>query len=227
MNLSRTLPLLGTLSLLGLAVSAQAQVIVYDNLGGTALAGYSEVNTNNPVFGDALDLTSGGRISNFGFTVFNSSSGGNTGSILTADVQVNFRDNTVPYGGGVLSGTLLGSVTISLNFGTGLPAGFFSTVSADLSSLNIVVPSHIFVTQQLTQTSGSSLRNGIVLFSTPSVGSSPNSVYLKSNTTSEGLYTFNGLNNNDLGYHLEIVPEPATLAILGIGAVAFLRRRKR
>ena len=228
MSLMRKSSFAGMLGLLALAATGQAQVVVYNNLaGGTALAGYSEVNTNNPIFGDALNLTSGGKMSSFGFTVFNSGSGGNTGSILTANMELKFYDNTVPYAGGALSNPLIATVGFSIDFGTGLPAGFYTEVGVELGGLNIIVPTNIFVTQQLTETSGDSLRNGVVLFNLPNVGSSPNSVYLKSSGTAEGLYTFGGLNNNDFGYQVVLVPEPANLANLGIGALALLRRRRK
>lgn len=215
------------LALLAAVVSTPAQTVVYDNLTTAATAGYSEPNLNNPIFGDSLTLAQGGTASIFGFTLFNSSSGGNTGSILSGTMLVKFYDNTLPYAGGVLSNPLLGSTTVSLNFsGSPLPAGYYTTASVDLTSLGIVVPQNILVTQQFTQTAGTSTRNGFVLMSDPVVGSSPNTVYIKSTATAEGLYTFSG-NPGQVGYSLEVVPEPATLTLAGLAlaATALLRRR--
>jgi hypothetical protein len=161
---------------------------------------------------------------------YNSSSGGNTGSILAGTVTINIYDNTTAYAGGALSSDpLLGTATATVNFGSGLAPGFFSTASFDLSALNINVPQNIFITQQFTETSGTSLRNGVVLFNNPTIGSSPASVYINSGATPEGLYTFGGGNPNQFGYHVEVVvaPEPSTLALAGLAvAVLVFRRRK-
>ena len=216
-----------------MALTAPAQTVVYENLTGSPLAGYSEPNANNPIFGDALNLTQGGHLANVGLTLFNSSSGGNTGSILTGNMTLKIYNNTVPYGGGSLSASdpLIASVLLTWDFtsGGGLPAGFFSTGTFDLTSLNITVPQNIFVTQQFTETLGTSTRNGVVLFPDPTVGSSPANVYISSSATAEGLYTFSG-NPNQFGYHIDIqvVPEPTALAFAGLGAAALLvfRRRK-
>src|SRR5580765_4882560 len=147
-----------------LALTTQAQTVVYENLGTAATAGYSEPNSNNPIFGDALGLTQGGHLSFVGLSLFNSTSGGNTGSILTGNMTLNIYNNTVPYAGGSLSASdpLIASVLLTWDFtpGGGLPAGFFSTATFDLTSLNITVPQNIFVTQQFTETSGTSTRNG-------------------------------------------------------------------
>jgi PEP-CTERM motif len=205
--------------------------IVYDNLGTTATAGYSEVDTNNPVYGDALNLTSGGALTMIGLSLFNSSSGGNTGAILTGSMVVSFYDNTVPYAGGALTDPLLGNAIVVWDFtaGGGLPAGFFSTQIFDLTALNIVLTQNILVTQFFTQTSGTSLRNGAVLFSDPVVGTSPSNVYIKSSGTAEGLYSFSG-NPSQFGYQVQIAaPEPSAgmLAGLGLAGLMILRRHIR
>jgi hypothetical protein len=216
-----------------LVLTAQAQTVVYENLGtnNSPLAGYSEPNANNPIFGDALNLTQGGHLGNVGLTLFNSSSGGNTGSILTGTMTLNIYNNTVPYAGGSLSASdpLIASVLLTWNFSPGgLAPGFFSIGTFDLTSLNINIPQNIFVTQQFTQTAGTSTRNGVVLFTDPTIGSSPANVYISSSATAEGLYTFSG-NPNQFGYHIEvqIVPEPTALALAGLGASALLLFRRR
>jgi len=219
-----------TLAGLGLLASSQAQTVVYDNLATAATAGYSDLNSNHPIFGDALNLTLGGTITAFGLSVYNSSSGGNTGSILAGTMTIDIYDNTTPYAGGPLSAEpLLGSATGTVSFGTGLNPGFYTTVTFNLSSLNITVPQNIFVTQQFTETSGTSTRNGVVLFSNPTIGSSPANVYLNSPATPEGLYTFSS-NPNQFGYHVEVatVPEPSSFALAGIAVAAAIifRRRK-
>lgn len=226
----KTKPILLNLTLLGAALSASAQLVVYDNLATTATAGYSEPNANNPIFGDQLVLTQGGRISILGVSLFNSSSGGNTGSILTGTMAIKFYDNTTAYAGsGPITGTLLGSATLNWDFtsGGGLPAGFYATDGFDLTSLNIVLPQNVLITQQFTETTGTSTRNGFILFSNPTTGSSPPNVYLKSSATAEGLYTFSGGNPNQVGFYVEVVPEPTTLALAGLAGAAmlFLRRR--
>jgi PEP-CTERM putative exosortase interaction domain len=217
-----------------LALTSQAQQVVYENLStnNTPLAGYSEPNANNPIFGDALNLTQGGKLGNVGLTLFNSSSGGNTGSIIAGNMTLNIYNNTVPYAGGSLSASdpLIASVLLTWNFAPGaLAPGFFSIGTFDLTALNITVPQNIFVTQQFTQTLGTSTRNGVVLFTDPVVGTSPANVYINSSATAEGLYTFSG-NPNQFGYHIEIqiVPEPSSLALAGLGGAALLifRRRK-
>jgi hypothetical protein len=225
---------LSLLAGLCLALSVQAQTVVYENIGtNSPLAGYSEPNANNPIFGDALNLTQGGRLGNVGLTLFNSTSGGNAGAILTGTTTLNIYNNTVPYAGGSLSASdpLVASVLLNWSFsGSGLPAGFFSVGTFDLTSLNITVPQNIFVTQQFAQLTGTSINNGVVLFPNPSIGSSPANVYISSSATPEGLYTFSGGNPNQFGYHIEVqvVPEPTSLTLAGLGAAALLvfRRRK-
>jgi len=212
-----------------LVVPAQAAVTVYDNLTTSATAGYSEPNANNPIFGDSLTLTQGGPLAGASFSLYNSGSGGNTGAILAGTMELKFYDNTTPYSGGALSLPLLGTVDFNLDLSGsgGLPAGYYSTfTSGDLSSLGITLPQNILVTQQFTETSGASTRNGFILFGNPTVGSSPNTVYLNSTATAAGLYTFSN-NAGQAGFTIQVTPEPATLTLAGLGIAAALYRRRR
>src|SRR5690242_1424290 len=120
------------LAALSLALTSQAQTVVYENLSNpnAALAGYSEPNANNPIFGDALNLAQGGNLGLVGLTLFNSTAGGNTGAILSGTTTLNIYNNTVPYTGvGSLSASdpLIASVLLNWSFsGSGLQAGFFT-----------------------------------------------------------------------------------------------------
>jgi hypothetical protein len=207
--------------------SAQAQSIVYDNLSTSATAGYSEANANNPIFGDALNLTSGGQLTIFGCSLYNSTSGGNAGSITNGTMVVNFYDNTVAYAGGAITGALLGTASLPWDFSGsgGLVAGFYTTDTFDLTSLNITLTQNILVTQQFTETVGNSTRNGVVLFGDPTTGSSPATVFISSSATAAGLYTFSG-NPGQFAYQVQVVPEPSTLALAGLGMAALMSFRR-
>lgn len=219
------------------ARSAVTLTTVYDNLGTAATAGFSALNTSNPVYGDALTLLRGGKLNRVGLSLYNGTSGGNTGSILTGTMLVSFYDNTIPYASGLLaSKPLLGTANLTWDFtgSGGLAAGYYNTDSFDLSALNITVPQNILVTQQFTQTSGTSLRNGVALLSNPVVGSSPATVYMKSSVSAEGIYTFSAPNPNQFGFFVEIqegvsaVPEPGSLFAVGcfLGSGLFFRVRR-
>jgi hypothetical protein len=219
--------------LLGLCVvsAANAQVLVYDNLSTAPTAGFGDFNANNPIFGDSLNLTQGGRLSVLGLTLFNPNNSDNPGSILTGSMVVKFYDNTVPYTGGALNNPLLGTAIVPWDFTGigGLHPGFFAPNYVDLTSLNITLPQHILITQQFTETSGTSIRNGMALMSNPTTGTSPNNVFLSSAAISPALYNINGgVNPGQVGYQIQVVPEPGAFALTGLAASALLivRRRK-
>jgi MYXO-CTERM domain-containing protein len=201
--------------------------VVYDNTTTAASAGYSEPNTNNPTFGDALSLTQGGQVSTVTCSIFNSTSGGNTGSMLTGTLTLNFYDNTTPYVSGPITNPLLGTGTFNVDFtaGGGLAAGFFTFVTGDLTALNITLTPNILITQQYTQVTGTSTRNGVVLLGNPTVGASPANVFISSTATPAGLYTFSN-NANQFAYQVNVTPAPGATALLGIAGLIATRRRR-
>lgn len=210
-----------------LVLAAKAQSIVYNNLSTPPTAGFGDLNANNPIFGDSLNLAQGGRLGVVGLTLFNPNNADNTGSILTGSMMIKFYDNTLPYAGGPLNNPLLGSATVTWDFTGigGLQAGFYAPNFYDLSSLNINLPQHILVTQQFTETSGTSIRNGVALLSNPTVGSSPDTIYIQSSAISSGLYTV-ASNPGQLGYQIQVVPEPGTLTLTVLAASALLVFRR-
>jgi len=139
---------------------------------------------------------------------------------------VKFYDNTVPYLGGALNNPLVGSATVTWDFTAigGLTPGHYSPNFYDMTSFNINLPQHILVTQQFTETSGTSIRNGAALLSNPTTGTSPNNVYLKTSAIAEGLYPVSG-NPGQFGFHIEIVPEPSIFALAGM-AMLIIRRKQ-
>jgi len=218
--------------LLGLCLvpAAKAQILVYDNLSTRATRGFGDLNANNLILGDSLNLAQGGQLSVLGLSLFNPNDLDNLGTVLNAGTMVvKFYDNTVPYASGVLNNPLLGTATLTWDFTGlgGLHPGQASSNFYDLTSLNINLPQHILVTQQFTQTSGTSIRNGAALFGNPTTGSSPDNIYIKASDISEGLYPINGV-LAQFGYNIQVVPEPGTFALAGlaISALLIVRRRK-
>jgi len=217
-----------------LGAGSNAATLVYDNIEAPSAvsAGTSDAETN-AIWGDQVTLINTGKLSSFKHGIFNSTTGGNTGTLLTANVTYKFYNlGNTPYAGGALSAPLLGQFNGTINFGAGLNAGFFTIVSfTNLDSLNInLTNANIMITQQVTSFTGTTNRLGIVTYTTDNVGASygGNSWY-KKNSTSEGLFAFAAPTSNKIAYQIGVnaVPEPASIAALGLGAAALLRRRRK
>lgn len=219
--------------LASLAVASNAAILTYDNIEtpSAVSAATSDAETN-AIWGDQVTMIGTGKLDTFKFGMFNSTTGGNTGNLLTATVNIKFYNlGNTPYTGGALSATpLLGQFNGNINFGTGLNAGFFSIISfTNLNTLNInLTNKNIMITQQVTAFTGTTNRLGMVTYTTENVGTSfgGNSWY-KKNSTSEGLFAFGGTTSNKIAYQVGVVPEPASMAALGLGVAALIRRRRR
>ena len=137
-------------------------------------------------------------------------------------MQLSFYDNTIPYTSGILANQpLLGTANVTWDFTAsgGLGVGGYVFQYFDLTAFNITVPLDIFVTQQFTETSGTSSANGILCEGAALVGTSPNEIYIKTDTYGENLYA-----GYQIGISLAIttVPEPSTLALAALGGLGLL-----
>ena len=219
------------LTILGTAVSVNAQAfIVYDNMAApsTVSTGTSDALTS-ATWGDQVTLLQGGQLDSFGFSIFNSTTGGNTGNLLTANVEIRFYDLTGgAYTGGANTKPLIGGFNGTVNFGTGLNAGFFSAINfTGLSGFGINLPQNVLITQRVASFTGTTNRLGVVTYTTDNVGTSiGNNWYLK-NATTEGLFAFGGTTSNKIAYSVGLAPEPGSMAVLGLGIAALVRRRAK
>ena len=190
-------------------------VVVYDNTASAASFGVSSTDLAS-TWGDELVTTNTGTLSGVVFSLFNS--GSSAGALLTANIQVDFFDaNTA---------TPLGSFTTNVNFGTGLPAGFFSLITVtSLDPLLIDLnTTDVIVTQKVLSKTGAANRLGIVSFNPVTVGSSLADMYIASATIGQpGWYTFgNGPANP--GWQVSVVTAPVPTEKSSWGAVKNLYR---
>jgi hypothetical protein len=178
---------------------------VYNNTNPQAPANFGFSSTDFAAeWGDRLATTATGILQENDFTVFNSGGGG---VLNTADVNIGLFDGT--------AFTLLGGYTTSVNFG-GLPSGFFSVVTVTgLGGLNINVnTTDVIMLQQIAAKTGTPARLGIASLDPPTIGSSPNTMYINASTVGPaGFYNIgtppNFLNANP-GYRVNVnQPVPA------------------
>ena len=207
--------------------SSRAGFSVYNSTAGAVAGGISS-STLSTTWGDNCGITQTGTLEEFTFAVFNSTSGGNTGSILTANYSFDFRR--------FVANTSMGSFTGSVNFGTGLNAGFYSTITfVNLSTLAIPVvldTLNMEVRQQRTSQTGTSTRQGVVFTSAgTTVGTdlAPTAFYKNDSASPPaGYYNLTGTPppNVALLYNLKVLPAPGSLALLGVGGLIAGRRRR-
>jgi len=172
---------------------------VYDNTASAANFGVSSTDLASQ-WGDELFTTNTGILSTMVFTVFNT--GSSAGNLLTSTVAVSLFDAN--------TSALLGSFNTNVNFGAGLPPGFYSLITVTnldplLINLNVT---DIIVVQGVTAKTGPANRLGVVSANPPTVGASPNDMYISSTTIGPpGFYTFqNGPANP--AYQIQVALPP-------------------
>lgn len=208
----------------------RAGFTVYSNLPSAVWTGTSAAGTAN-IWGDRTlpNFTGapGVLLSEMTVCVFNSTSGGNTLPINQMTMTVNFFDNP----GGTNppnTSTFLGGYFFNFDFvanGGALPAGFYSEITlTGLDALNINLTADMLTLQQLSNVTGGTTRTGVVMRDPVTTGSSPGYFY----SSGGGGYVAFAAPNDTRGqvdYQMKVTPEPASLALIALGALFMARRR--
>lgn len=144
---------------------------VYSNVASAANFGFSSTSFAS-IFGDEVFMSGTGILDQHVFSIYN----GGGANLLTATIAVNFYD-------AVTSG-FLGGYTTNVSLGAGLIAGQYTLVTVtNISPLAINLNvSDIVVTQTMTAHTGASTRCGIASLTPPTIGTSPNTMYINSST---------------------------------------------
>lgn len=178
-----------------------ANIVIYDNTASPANFGFSSTDLL-AVWGDELFTVGTGILSTQRFSIFNA--GSSLGPLLTATVSVSIFD--------AASAALLGSYNVNVNFGAGLNPGFFSNVlvtNLDPLAINLTT-TDIVVMQRVTAKTGTANRLGIASLNPPTVGASPNTMYIQAasvNAGTPGFYTIASGPANPL-YQLQTATPP-------------------
>jgi hypothetical protein len=182
--------------------ATNAITVVYDNTLSATNFGFSSTDPA-AIFGDELLTTGTGLLSTQKFSSFN---GGTSGILLTATYGIQIYD--------AITVTLLGSYTASVNFGAGLNPGFFATITVTgLDPLVILLPvTDVLVLQSVVSKTGTATKLGIASKTPPTVGSSPNTMFISAADVNGGLSGFYNIGNPPVPanpiYQIGLAPPP-------------------
>lgn len=181
------------------AAPAALPLVVYDNMTAAVQGGFSSTDLG-AVWGDQVATTGTGTLEEAACTIYNSSS--SAGPVLTAVFSLDYYD--------AVSFAYLGGFVSNVNFGSGLPPGYYSDVTftgLDPLAIDLNV-TDVIVLQSVSSFTGTATRLGIVLKDPPAVGSSGPEFYADASTVgTAGWYTLTGINANP-GYQISVVSGP-------------------
>lgn len=204
------------------------------NFSGSAAVngGATSTAVGTQVLMDDVHMTAGGVLARFEFSVANTDP---TGAAINARVRIRMFDTAGAGGGpGTLTGFAFSFAPITFNPGVSL---FFS----DFTANNITLPQNLWVGTFFDGAGGATAsvaqlnELGVGLFNPVDVGTSADKDFL---TTAAGAPAsnpagtirnspFGGNPVANYGYEMNLTPEPGTWAVLGLGAIALLRRRRK
>lgn len=205
----------------GGAISASPRGVTYYDNTTTITASYSRpvVAGVGSEIGDELLMTNTETVylDSVGFSILNPST--SAGPITTCSITVRFYNydllgDTFIYAGGLTWDA------VQLD----LPLGYYQTFDvADLyDALNpIALSNDVLATMQLTNITGGATRAGQMVANPPTVGASDDYFFRDGQLG----WWFGGTPVANFYWHIDGVPEPMTLALLAVGALALIRRR--
>ncbi len=199
------------------APTPSLNAVAYDNTLSAANFGFSSTDPL-AIFGDELFTTNTGLLSGMQLSLFNSPS--SLGPLLTANIGVELYD--------AVTAVLLGSYTVNVNFGAGLTPGFYSLVNVtnlDPLAINLGV-TDVVVLQSVISKTGTANRLGIASLTPPTVGGSPDYMYIDAATVGGGAAGFYNIASGPAnpGYQVSVALPPVGTASKTWGQVKKLYR---